>query len=135
MLGKTEKVVETFTRMRLLKKYCCVVLPSTEDTFGMLRNIKDFVAYGTITEETLAKLIKERGRVIENSKGRVSESDAKKFAKEVLAGKKLQDLKVKPFFRLHSPRGGIDSKLHFGKRKGVLGNHKDKINELIERML
>ena len=42
-------------------------------------------------------------------------------------------LDLKPFFRLHPPRGGIKSKIHFPK--GVLGNNKEKINDLVERML
>jgi large subunit ribosomal protein L30 len=44
-------------------------------------------------------------------------------------------LNIKPFFRLHPPRGGIDSAKHFGIKKGVLGNNKESINKLIERML
>ena len=52
--------------------------------------------------------------------------------------KKLVDARGKKgagFFRLHPPRKGIDSKKGFGVGKGVLGNHGDKINELIGRML
>ena len=30
---------------------------------------------------------------------------------------------------------GIESKKHFNVGKGVLGDHKEKINDLIERML
>ena len=51
---------------------------------------------------------------------------------ELKAGK-MDELSIKPFFRLHPPRGGIKSKVHFPK--GVLGNNKEKINELIMRML
>jgi len=36
---------------------------------------------------------------------------------------------------LHPPRKGIESKKHFGVGKGVLGDNKEKINELLERML
>ncbi|KKL95423.1 hypothetical protein LCGC14_1854700, partial [marine sediment metagenome] len=42
-------------------------------------------------------------------------------------------LNLKPFFRLHPPRKGIKSKLHFPK--GVLGDNKEKINDLVLRML
>ena len=41
--------------------------------------------------------------------------------------------KIENFFRLHPPRGGIKSKIHFPK--GVLGDNKEKINDLIKRML
>ena len=59
--------------------------------------------------------------------------DPKKIASE-LNDKSLEDLGLKPFFRLHPPRGGIESKKHSGVGKGVLGENK-KINDLIRRML
>ena len=48
---------------------------------------------------------------------------------------KQTEKKSKTFFKLHPPRGGIDSKKHFGVDRGVLGDNKDKINDLIKRML
>lgn len=41
--------------------------------------------------------------------------------------------KIKNFYRLHPARGGIKTKIHYPK--GVLGNHGDKIKELVEKML
>jgi len=41
----------------------------------------------------------------------------------------------KKIFRLHPPTKGIEAKKHFGVGKGVLGDNKEKINELIMRML
>jgi large subunit ribosomal protein L30 len=52
-----------------------------------------------------------------------------------IRGRKGQDGKLKPFFRLHPPRKGIESKKHFGVGKGVLGNNGDGINDLVLRML
>ena len=74
----------------------------------------------------------KRGKLIDKNK----KTDKIKMAEEFLSGrieKKLQDLNIKPFFRLHPPRGGINSKKHFPK--GVLGNNKEQINDLIMRML
>ena len=59
--------------------------------------------------------------------------DPKKIVEELKKGKTYKELNLKPFFRLHPPRKGIKSKVQFPK--GVLGNHKEKINELVERML
>ena len=56
-----------------------------------------------------------------------------KIVEELEKGKKYEELNLKPFFRLHPPRKGIKSKLHFPK--GVLGDNKEKINELVKRML
>ena len=58
--------------------------------------------------------------------GEISEEVYKKLIEK-------RKTKIKNFFRLHPPRKGIKSKEHFPK--GVLGNHKEKINELVKRML
>lgn len=109
-VGLRKTIVETLYRLRIRRKYACVVLdkPSKVE-MGMIQNVKDFVAYGEISEETYKKLVEKRG-------------------------KKDGEGKLKPFFRLHPPRGGIDSKKHFGVHKGVLGKNK-KMDELIGRML
>ncbi len=105
-VGLNRKVVETFNRLKLRKKYSCVVIeePTKEQT-GMIEKLRNFVAYGEINDETYKKLVEARGG------------------------------KIKNFFRLHPPRKGIDSKKHFGVHKGVLGDNKEKINDLIRRML
>ncbi len=104
-------VEETLDRLRLKKKYTCVVLEKpTPSQIGMIKKVRNFVAYGGIDKETYDELKKIRGK--KDDKG-----------------------KIKPFFRLHPPRKGIESKKHFGVGKGVLGNNKDKINDLIRRML
>jgi ribosomal protein L30/L7E len=96
-------VVETLNRLKLRRKYSCVVLELTKENKGMIEKVRNQVAYGEITEDTLKKLNEKR------------------------------KTKIKNFFRLHPPRKGINAKLHFPK--GVLGNNKEKINDLVERML
>ena len=99
-------IAETLKRLNLRKKYSCVVLKNpTKVELGMLEKVKDFVAFGEINEDTYKKLKHERGK----------------------QGDK--------FFRLHPPRKGIDSKKHFGVKKGILGNNREEINKLIVRML
>jgi len=127
-------VNDTLDRMRLRRKFTCVLIDeNSADMMGMVIKTRDCIAYGKVSEEVIEKLLKARGEKIGDSKAKISDAEAKKIAKEVLAGKKLEDLGVKPFFRLHPARGGIDSKKYYPK--GVLGSHGDKINELIERML
>jgi len=109
-VGIKKPVKETLHRLRLRHKYVCVVFENpSEEILGMIKKMKDFVAFGEISEETCKKLVKERGK--KDEKG-----------------------KLKPFFRLHPPRKGIESKKHFGVGKGVLGNNK-KMDELVGRML
>jgi len=103
-----KEVKETLNRLGLRKKYSCVILEKpTATELGMLEKVRDFVAFGEISEETRKKLIEAR----------------EKFSHS------------KTHFRLSPPRGGIDSKKHFGVARGILGNNKNKINELLERMI
>lgn len=109
-VGLDKNINETLDRLRVRRKYTCVVLKGTAEELGMIEKLRDFVAYGEIKDDVYKQLVSKRG-------------------------KKGKDGKLKPFFRLHPPRGGIESKKHFGVGKGVLGNHGDKINDLILRML
>lgn len=130
-VGVDKDIEETLNRLRLRKKYACVVINPTKEQLGMIKKVKDMVAYGEISDSVFEKLISARGKSAE--KGR--KIDAKKMIDEIKKGKKYEDVKIKPFFRLHPPRGGIESKKHFGVGKGVLGNHGKEINKLVERML
>lgn len=131
MVKIKKKVEETLHRMRLRRKYSCVVLNPTKEQLGMLKKLRDFVAFGEIDDKTLKELIEKRGQLINKSK----KIDAKKIIEEIKKGNKYEELNLKPFFRLHPPRKGIESKKHFGVGKGVLGDNKNKINDLIRRML
>ena len=104
MVEVRKEFAEAMHRLRLRRKFSCVIVESSPEIIGMLQKIKDFVAYGEISDEIYKELNQKRKTNIEN------------------------------FFRLHPPRGGIKSKLSF-KQGGVLGDNKDKINDLIKRML
>lgn len=131
-VGLRKKVIETLNRLNIRRKYSCTIFynPSKE-TQGMIKKSNDFVAYGEINKETLKLLIEKRGQLINKNK-KINTNDV---IKNLEAGKKLKELNLKPFFRLHPPRKGIEAKKHFGVGKGVLGNNKNKINDLIMRML
>lgn len=107
-VGINKDITETLNRLNIKRKYHCIVLDNPgEEYLGMLRKVRDFVAYGNINEETYKMLKEKRGEMIN---GKLSKT-----------------------FRLHPARGGISTKVHFPK--GVLGDNKDKINDLIQRML
>ncbi|SRR3989344_194163 len=124
-----KKIKDTFEKLRLRRKYSCVVLNPSKEQIGMIKKLENFVAFGNINKEVLEKLIDARGQKINKSK----KIDSKKVIEDLEKGKRYEDLGLKPFFRLHPPRGGIKSKIHFPR--GVLGNHGEKINELVLRML
>ncbi len=130
LVDVSSDVNEALFRMRLRRKYSAVILADTELNRKLLVKVRNYVAFGKISKEDLSMLIEKRGISIDKKK----KVDVKKVV-EGFPKSSFIDLGVKPFFRLHPPRGGIDSKIHFPVRKGVLGDHKDKINELMRRML
>ena len=130
MVDIDEDVEQALYRLRLRRKYCAVLLDNTEGNRKLLRTIRDYVAYGDINREVLEKLIMMRGKTINKN----VKIDQKKIVDDV-EKKGLLKSEMKPFFRLHPPRGGIESKKHAGVGKGVLGDNKEKINDLVLRML
>ncbi|ANF22841.1 50S ribosomal protein L30 [Thermococcus piezophilus] len=138
------EVRDTLAMLRLHRINHLVLIEDTPSYKGMVQKVKDYITWGEIDAETLAKLIRKRGRLIGNKP--VTEEYVKEklgmsieeFAKKVVEGEmKLTDLpNIKPVFRLHPPRGGLKgSKKRSFKEGGALGYRGEKINELIERML
>jgi large subunit ribosomal protein L30 len=121
---------ETLFRMRMRKKYSAVLLKETEASKHLLQAVRNFVAFGKIDQKTLEELIAKRGE-LKDSKSKIR-IDAKAAAETIMKDG-IEKTALKPFFRLHPPRKGINSKLHYPK--GVLGDNGDKINELVRRML
>ena len=128
MVKVRKDIADAMDRLRLRRKYSCVLVDgSDKNIIGVLKKVKFYVAYGSINKKTLVELVKVRGQ------GVGGRFDAEKVVSGLMSGKKLSDFGLKPFFRLHPPRKGIKSKLQYPK--GVLGDNKDDINKLIERML
>lgn len=129
-VGLSKELEETLNRLRLKRKYSCVVISHLKkEQIGMVKKVHNLIAFGEINKEMFEKLLEKRGKPVVKSK----KIDFKKAAVEIEQGKEYEEFNLKPFFRLHPPRKGIKSKLHYPE--GVLGNHKEKINELLERML
>ena len=120
---------EAFRRIHLHRKYTATFLEDTPANKALLQKLRNCIAFGIPDKALITELITQRGKGIANKK-----FDAAKVV-EQFGKKSLQDLGVKPFFALHPPCGGIDSKVHYPMRKGVLGDHHDKIGVLIRRML
>jgi len=136
-------VKDTLAMLRLHKVNHLVIVDDTPTYKGMIQKVKDYITWGEINAETLAKLIEKRGRLQGNKRATeeyVQEKlgmSIKEFAEKVINGEmKLSDLPgLKPVFRLHPARGGIRSKKRTFKEGGALGYRGEAINELIERML
>ncbi|HJX04576.1 MAG TPA: 50S ribosomal protein L30 [Thermoplasmata archaeon] len=138
------QAVKTMNMMRLNRVNHCVVLPQNQTTKGMLFAVKDYVTWGEVNPETLARLLFQRGEIIggkrltdayvkENSKYQSILS----FAKAVEKGEAtLAEVKgLKPVIRLPPPRTGYESTKHTYPDGGALGYRGAEIEKLINKML
>lgn len=128
-----KKEEDTLKLLRLHHKMHCVLLSETKDLLGMIQKVKDYITWGKISDENLKFLIAKRGRKIGNA--RLGKEEAEKIFAELNANKKISKLEVKPVFRLSPPSGGFKFSIKHPFPKGELGNRREKINELLERMI
>ncbi len=142
--GVRREIADTLKMLRLTRVNHCVLIPDTPSYRGMLHKVKDYVTWGEINEETLAKLIRSRGRLIgdkEITDKYIQESmgfeTIEALARAIVEGKVLyRDIPdVKPVFRLHPPLKGWEKTKRHSTEGGALGYRGDKINDLILRML
>src|SRR3989344_5494739 len=130
LVDMTREFEEMLFRFRLRRKYSAVLMQPTVLNIKILKKLRNHIAYGEINKETMKELIEKRGISLDKSKKINPEKVMDQLEKNPL------NSDIKPFFRLHPPRGGIDSKKHFGvSKKAVLGDNKEKINDLVRRML
>lgn len=76
-------VKETLKRLRLEKKYACVVLANpNKEQMGMIRKMRDFVAFGEISMDVLEKLIEIRGKKLIRKRKLIQKKPLKRLIKE-----------------------------------------------------
>lgn len=108
-VGLREEIVSTFNILNLSVKNHCVILEDTPVIMGMIRKINTFITWGEINNETL----------------------------KILQEKKKSVKKDRLVYALQPPRKGFGRKgikIPF-KKSGAYGDRKEKINDLIKRML
>jgi large subunit ribosomal protein L30 len=138
------KTKDTLRYMRLNRINHAVVLPASDTTKGMLQVAKDYVTWGEVDAKTLAAVIRSRGRLVGDAP--VTDAHVAKhtphksidaLAEAIVAGKvRYQDVPdVKPIFRLHPARKGLEGIKRSVQAGGALGYRGPDINELLGRML
>jgi len=138
------KDVEDTLRMLNLERNCHATLIDDRPSFmGMLRKTQNVVTWGEVSKETIALLLRKRGRIVGNRK--LTDEYVKKIGYDSIDALaeaiynlkvKLKDLPgVKPVFRLHPPRKGykgtVKKSFSMGGETGYRG---EAINDLIRRM-
>lgn len=138
------KTKDTLKYLRLNRVNHAVVLPGNATTVGMLQVAKDYVTWGEVDAATLAAVIRSRGRVAGNNP--LTEAHLAKTTPyktfDALAGAIVKgefhykDIpEVKPLFRLHPARQGLEGIKRSVQNGGALGYRGNDINRLLGRML
>jgi large subunit ribosomal protein L30 len=140
--GVKKGIQDTMSMLKLTRINHLILLQEDPSYRGMLLKAKDYITWGEIDAETISQIITKRGKLSGNEK--VTEEYIKEnteygsieeLAKAVSAGKaSVEDVGIKPVFRLHPPRKGYEATKTSFREGGSLGNRED-INELVLKMV
>jgi large subunit ribosomal protein L30 len=132
----------TLDNLNLDKKFRATVIPENPQSLGMLRKVKDMVAWTSADAAIIRELLEKRGKrigfkPITNSdlpEGYSTIGDlASALADDKLILSKLRS--IKPWFALNPPRGGFKRKTKTQySQEGVLGEDK-ALADIVKRML
>ena len=143
-INVNKDIRRTMELLRLNRVNHCIILHETDITRGMLQKIKDYVTWGEVKPEVLARMTLLKGKLEGNKpldtayiKANSEFGTPLDFAKSVIEGKtKYSDIKgIKPIIRLHPPLKGYEGIKRAYTVGGALGYRGDNINDLILRML
>jgi len=141
--GVNKGINDTLKMLRLNRINHAVLIPENPSYQGMLVKSKDYITWGEIDEESLTQLIKERGELVGGSKvtddylkENTDYSSIMDLSRAILQSKvKLEDVNIKPVFRLHPPRKGYENTKKSFKEGGSLGYREGQIKDLIKKMV
>ena len=136
-------IKDTLKMLRLHHINHCVLVQDTPENLGMIRKVKDYVAYGEVDAPTIETLLITRGRIIgdapltdEYVKSNSTYTSIADLAKALAGGEiKLRDVPgLKPMLRLHPPRKGYKTTKRTFPQGGALGYYGQEINSLLYKM-
>jgi large subunit ribosomal protein L30 len=135
-------ISDTLDMLRLTRINHAVLVPETPSYLGMLRKAKDYITWGEISQETLEELLEKRAMLPGREKvtleylEETGYKSLEELAQALLEEKaQLEEVGLKPVFRLHPPRKGYkDIKKAFNEG-GTLGYRGEDINHLLKRMV
>ena len=129
----TPKIKKALIMMNLRRANNLSLWGEDAHALGMINKVKDYVAYGKISDEMLKELIAKRARSIVPG----SKMDAKKIFEALKEEGSTKKAGIRNLFTMSPPRGGFERKgikVPY-KLGGALGNMGEKINALIKRMM
>ncbi len=112
------QAVEAMDMLKLNRVNHCVVLPQNPTTKGMIQTVKDYVTWGEVGHDAVARLLHQKGEVMGGE--RLTDAYVKdnskypsilSLAKAIDKGEaRMTDVKgLKPLLRLHPPIHGYES--------------------------
>jgi large subunit ribosomal protein L30 len=132
----------TLDGLNLDRRFRATIVPETPESLGMLRRVKDIVAWTKTDSAMVRELLEKRGR--KDGYKPISNTDLPKEYKSMdelasaLAENKTTMSKIdglKPWFALNPPRGGFKRKTKTQyAQQGVLGEDAE-LAEIVKRML
>jgi large subunit ribosomal protein L30 len=136
-------IKDTLKMLRLHHINHCVLVPDTPENLGMIRKVKDYVAYGEVDAVTIETLLRTRGRITGNAtltddyiRTNSTYGSITEFAQALARGEtRLRDIPgIKPVLRLHPPRRGYRTTKRTFVQGGALGYYGQEINSLLHKM-
>ncbi len=127
-----KEIEDTMEMLKLKKVNNCMLYPKNPIIGGMLKKARTYLTWGEISEKALLDLLLKRGRLAGNKK--LDDKKAKEELEKLLKEKSHKNLEIKLPLRLSPPSKGYSS-VKQAYPKGDYGYRKEKINELIDRMI
>jgi large subunit ribosomal protein L30 len=107
--GITGVFKDTMDMLGLDRRNACIIVENTPNNMGMIKKVKDYITYGEVSDEVVAKLLKKKDPISKT--------------------------KTKMIFALPNPKGGY-RKIKRGFNEGGDRNYRGKeINGLLERII
>ena len=132
----------TLDGLNLDKRFRATLVPETKESLGMLKKVKEVVAWTKADSGMVKELLEKRGKKAGYKP--ITEADLPKEYKNIdelaaaIADNKVAMSKIKgikPWFALSPPKGGFKRKTKQQySQEGVLGDDKE-LAEIVKRML
>jgi large subunit ribosomal protein L30 len=132
----------TLDNLNLDKRFRATVIPENPESLGMLRKVKEMVAWTSADATIIKELLEKRGKKtgfkpITNSDLPEGYNTIEELASAIADNKiTLSKIRsIKPWFALNSPRGGFKRKTKTQySQDGILGEDKG-LTDIVKRML
>jgi large subunit ribosomal protein L30 len=132
----------TLDNLNLDKRFRATVIPENPESLGMLRKVKEMVAWTSADATIIKELLEKRGKKtgfkpITNSDLPTGYNTIEELASAIADNKiTLSKIRsIKPWFALNSPRGGFKRKTKTQySQNGILGEDKG-LTDIVKRML